>query len=97
MIKVLLLGVGRWGSNHLRVLNSLPVELLVSDIHKERLSAALTIGIPATHLSTNPRFAGQSHYGVWNRLFKSLTGLLAIRRMMKQRIHYEIIEKLNLS
>jgi len=71
MIKVLLLGVGRWGSNHLRMLSSLPVELFVSDIHKERLSAALTIGIPATHLSTNPRFAGQSHYGVWNRLFKS--------------------------
>ncbi|MBM2835511.1 MAG: hypothetical protein HW406_2672 [Candidatus Brocadiaceae bacterium] len=54
MIKVLLLGIGRWGSNHLRVLSSLPVELFVSDIHKDHLSAALTIGIPATHLSTNP-------------------------------------------
>lgn len=207
MIKVLLLGIGRWGSNYLRVLSSLPVELFVNDIHKEPLSAAaLTLGIPATHLSTNPlefvsrvdaavvvtptqshfdlcqkflealhrydcvcgtsvesrgkgdnfiriisprianwvrnklsdenfsdaggayrafkrecltlirfskgahrflptlfkmegfpvtevpvtnnpRFAGQGHYGVWNRLFKSLTDMLAIRWMKKQRIH----------
>lgn len=54
MIKVLLLGIGRWGSNHLRVLSSLPIELFVSDISNERLSAALTIGVPSANLSTNP-------------------------------------------
>jgi UDP-2-acetamido-3-amino-2,3-dideoxy-glucuronate N-acetyltransferase len=54
MVKVLLLGIGRWGSNHLRVLSSLPIELFVSDISKERLSAALTLGVPTANLSTNP-------------------------------------------
>ncbi|HHT9146896.1 MAG TPA: hypothetical protein ACFYD4_14675 [Candidatus Wunengus sp. YC61] len=56
-------------------------------------------GFPVTEIpvTNNPRFAGQGHYGVWNRLFKSLTDLLAIRWMKKQSIHYEIIEKRNLS
>lgn len=83
MIKVLLLGVGRWGSNHLRVLNSLPVELFVSDIHKDHLSSALTIGIPGTHLSTNPlEFVSrvdavvvvtpaQSHFDLCQKLLES--------------------------
>jgi len=48
--------------------------------------------IPVTH---NPRFAGQSHYGVWNRLFKSFYDLLAVRWMKKRMIRYEIVEKLN--
>ena len=48
--------------------------------------------IPATnHL----RFAGQSHYGIWNRLFKSFGDLLAVRWMKKRMIKYEIVEKLN--
>lgn len=54
----------------------------------------LVTELPVTN---NHRFADQSHYGVWNRLFKSLTDLLAIRWMKNQRIRYEIIEKLNLS
>ncbi|HLE86982.1 MAG TPA: glycosyltransferase family 2 protein [Candidatus Brocadiaceae bacterium] len=48
--------------------------------------------IPVTN---NPRFAGQSHYGVWNRLFKSFADLLAVRWMKKRMIRYEIVEKLN--
>ncbi|MEP9411475.1 MAG: glycosyltransferase family 2 protein [Candidatus Brocadia sp.] len=48
--------------------------------------------IPVTN---NPRFAGQSHYGVWNRLFKSFFDLLAVRWMKKRMIRCEIIEKLN--
>jgi glycosyltransferase involved in cell wall biosynthesis len=48
--------------------------------------------IPVTN---NRRFAGQSHYGVWNRLFKSFHDLLAVRWMKKRMIKYEIIEKLN--
>lgn len=48
--------------------------------------------IPVTN---NPRFAGQSHYGVWNRLFKSFYDLLAVRWMKKRMIRYEIVEKLN--
>jgi dolichol-phosphate mannosyltransferase len=35
-------------------------------------------------VSTNPRFAGKSHYGVWNRLFASLYDLLAVRWMKRR-------------
>ena len=40
MIKVLLLGLGRWGANHLRVLHSLAVELFVSDVQPRQLDGA---------------------------------------------------------
>jgi glycosyltransferase involved in cell wall biosynthesis len=43
----------------------------------------------------NPRFAGQAHYGVWNRLFKSSADLLAVRWMKKRFIRYEIAERIN--
>jgi hypothetical protein len=37
--------------------------------------------------STNPRFSGTSHYGIWNRLFKAFRDLLAVRWMKsRQRI-----------
>ena len=48
--------------------------------------------IPVTN---NPRLAGQSHYGVWNRLFKSFADLLAVRWMKKRMIRYQVTEKLN--
>lgn len=48
--------------------------------------------IPVTN---NPRFAGQSHYGVWNRLFKSFYDLLAVRWMKNRMMRYEIVEKFN--
>lgn len=53
MIKVLLIGAGRWGANHLRVLCLLPVELFVVDVSKERLLAARNSGVDPAHLSTN--------------------------------------------
>jgi len=43
-------------------------------------------------VSTHPRFSGRSHYGVWNRLFKSFRDLLAVRWMKSRRIRYEIAE-----
>src|SRR5690349_2429283 len=58
--KVLLLGIGRWGANHLRVLNSLPVELFVSEIDPKRLESARALGIDPAHLSTtNKDFAAK--------------------------------------
>lgn len=48
--------------------------------------------VPVTN---NPRMAGQSHYGVWNRLFKSFADLLAVRWMKKRFIRYVIAEKMN--
>lgn len=48
--------------------------------------------IPVTN---NPRFAGQSHYGVWNRLFASFYDLLAVRWMKKRMFRYQIAERIN--
>jgi glycosyltransferase involved in cell wall biosynthesis len=48
--------------------------------------------IPVTN---NPRFAGQSHYGVWNRLFASFYDLLAVRWMKKRMFPFKIAEKIN--
>jgi UDP-N-acetylglucosamine 3-dehydrogenase len=52
MAKVLLLGLGRWGINHLRVLHSLPVELFVVDSQPDQLKAARSLGISDSHIST---------------------------------------------
>ena len=46
-------------------------------------------------VSNNPRFAGHSHYGVWNRLFASFYDLLAVRWMKKRMFRYQIAEKIN--
>ncbi|HEX3857046.1 MAG TPA: glycosyltransferase family 2 protein [Verrucomicrobiae bacterium] len=48
--------------------------------------------IPVRH---NPRSAGQSHYGVWNRLFASFYDLLAVRWMQRRMFKYKIAEKIN--
>lgn len=47
--------------------------------------------IPVSH---QPRRAGRSHYGIWNRLFQSFADLLAVRWMKKRMICYQIAEKL---
>lgn len=57
-----------------------------------RMEGFTVTEIPVTN---HPRFAGQSHYGVWNRLFKSFADLLAVRWMKKRMLRYEIAEKLN--
>jgi len=46
-------------------------------------------------VSNNPRFAGQSHYGVWNRLFASFYDLLAVRWMKKRMFPIRVAERLN--
>jgi hypothetical protein len=46
-------------------------------------------------VSNNPRFAGQSNYGVWNRLFASFHDLLAVRWMKKRMFKYHVAEKIN--
>jgi UDP-2-acetamido-3-amino-2,3-dideoxy-glucuronate N-acetyltransferase len=53
MTKVLLLGLGRWGVNHLRNLNSMPVELWVAEIDSKRLEPARKLGLPEARLVTN--------------------------------------------
>jgi glycosyltransferase involved in cell wall biosynthesis len=44
-------------------------------------------------VSNNPRFSGQSHYGVWNRLFASFYDLLAVRWMKKRMFRYRVAER----
>ena len=54
-------------------------------------------GFTVTEISVtnNPRFAGQSHYGVWNRLFASFHDLLAVRWMKTRMFRYQVAETVN--
>jgi UDP-N-acetylglucosamine 3-dehydrogenase len=54
LIKILLVGVGRWGSNHLRVARSLPVDLFVADRAPDRLEMARKAGVKELRLSPDP-------------------------------------------
>jgi predicted dehydrogenase len=54
MTRVLLVGLGRWGANHLRVLRSLPVELHCADADAAKLAAAAKAGVPEVRLATDP-------------------------------------------
>jgi len=59
MTKILLLGLGRWGANHLRNLNNLPIELYVAEVGDKQLEPARKLGLPANRLTTNYKdFAG---------------------------------------
>jgi UDP-N-acetylglucosamine 3-dehydrogenase len=44
--RILLIGLGRWGVNHLRVLQSLPIELFVAETDPQRLRSA---NVPPSH------------------------------------------------
>ena len=46
-MNVLLVGLGRWGANHLRILRSLPVALYCADTDQARLDALVKSGFPA--------------------------------------------------
>lgn len=46
--------------------------------------------VTEANVKNNPRHAGVSKYGVWNRVFKATVDLLAVRWMKKRHIQYEI-------
>lgn len=46
-MKVLLVGLGRWGEKHVRVLRELGVDLWVADLSEERRTLAVQAGVPA--------------------------------------------------
>ncbi|HEY3763444.1 MAG TPA: Gfo/Idh/MocA family oxidoreductase [Verrucomicrobiae bacterium] len=52
-MKILLLGLGRWGVNHLRNLHSLPVELYVAEVSEKQLEPARKLGLPPERLATD--------------------------------------------
>ena len=43
-------------------------------------------------VSTNPRLSGTSHYGIWNRLFKSFRDLLGVRWLKSRQLRYRILK-----
>lgn len=56
-----------------------------------RLEGARITEIPVNH---RPRLRGRAKYGVWNRLFKGLRDLMAVRWMQRRWIRYEIEEEI---
>lgn len=54
-----------------------------------RMAGFRVVEVP---VSTNPRLSGTSHYGVWNRLFKSFRDLLGVRWLKSRKIRFEIAE-----
>jgi UDP-N-acetylglucosamine 3-dehydrogenase len=56
-MKILLIGLGRWGEKHLRVLGELGVELWVSDVSEERRAFAVKAGVAAERAVADFRVA----------------------------------------
>lgn len=54
MTSVLLIGMGRWGSNHFRVLRSLRVDLWCADADPSKREKLVEAGLPAERFSTDP-------------------------------------------
>lgn len=55
-----------------------------------RMEGWKVVEIPIT---PRERLAGHSKYGVWNRLFKSFTDLLAVRWMKNRQLRYRIADR----
>lgn len=53
MTKVLLLGLGRWGVNHLRNLHAMPIQLHVAEVDATLLEPARKLGLSESQLTTN--------------------------------------------
>ena len=56
-MKVLLIGLGRWGEKHLRVLRELGCEVWVADVSDERRAFAVESGVPEARAVTDFRSA----------------------------------------
>src|SRR2546430_14181997 len=50
--RILLIGLGRWGANHLRVLQSMPIDLFVAEQDPERLNSSC---VPQSHRTSDAR------------------------------------------
>ena len=56
-VRVLLIGLGRWGEKHLRVLRELGADVWVADVAAGRLAWAVKHGVDAAHAVTDHRRA----------------------------------------
>ena len=54
-MKIMQIGTGRWGTNHLRVLSNLQVDLYVAEISAPERKKCLEQGIPQDHITDNYR------------------------------------------
>lgn len=54
-MKIMQIGTGRWGGNHLRVLSHLPVELYVAEISEPARQRCIEQGIPRDHITDSYR------------------------------------------
>jgi predicted dehydrogenase len=52
-MKIMQIGTGRWGANHLRVLSNLPVELYVAEISESGRQKCLEQGIAQDHITAD--------------------------------------------
>jgi predicted dehydrogenase len=59
-VKVLLVGLGRWGEKHLRVLGELGCEVWVADVSAERRAFAVKAGVPESR-GVGDRGAARPH------------------------------------
>ena len=50
-----------------------------------RMAGFRVVEVPVSH---RPRLAGSSKYGIWNRLWKGLSDLRAVRWMQRNRLDY---------
>src|SRR5262249_12756940 len=57
VMRVLLIGLGRWGEKHLRVLTELGVEVWAADVSAERREFAVKAGVAAARVLTDFRDA----------------------------------------
>jgi len=54
-MKIMQIGNGRWGANHLRILSHLPVELYVAEVSEPARQKCLEQGIPPDHIAGSYR------------------------------------------
>jgi predicted dehydrogenase len=54
-MRILLVGLGRWGTNHLKALTKLVDEVYVADIDSSQLKVGTDLAIPSDHLSKDYR------------------------------------------
>ena len=52
-MKIMQIGTGRWGANHLRVLSNLPVELYIAEVSASGRKTCLEQGIAQDHITDN--------------------------------------------
>jgi dolichol-phosphate mannosyltransferase len=51
--------------------------------------------VAEVEVRTNPRVAGRTHYGIWNRLVPTFYDLMGVRWMKKRMVRYEVVQRVN--